>query len=112
MSLEICLNVEHKLEKISIEPVQFFRHRPDNFPTIRLAQLAMLYHKGQNLFSQIIVAKTVTAVHLLFEITINDYWQTHYQFDKESPKKKSLSPTLNVMVVHPPLKKKFQPLKA
>lgn len=82
------ISQKHKLEKISIEPVQFFKHRPDNFPTIRLAQLAMLYHKGQNLFSQIIVAKTVTALRQLFEITITDYWQTHYQFDKESPKKK------------------------
>lgn len=79
---------KYKLKKISIEPVQFFKHRPDNFPTIRLAQLAMLYHKQQNLFSKVIVAKTVKDLHQLFEITITDYWQTHYQFDKESPKKK------------------------
>ncbi|MEO5777027.1 MAG: DUF2851 family protein [Flavobacterium sp.] len=82
------ISQKHKLKKILIEPVQFFKHRPDNFPTIRLAQLAMLYHKQQNLFSKVIVAKTVTALHQLFEITISDYWQTHYQFDKESPKKK------------------------
>lgn len=82
------ISQKHKLKKIIIEPVQFFKHRPDNFPTIRLAQLAMLYHKRQNLFSKVIAAKTVTALHQLFEITISDYWQTHYQFDKESPKKK------------------------
>lgn len=82
------ISQKHKLKKIIIEPVQFFKHRPDNFPTIRLAQLAMLYHKQQNLFSKVIAAKTVTALHQLFEITISDYWQTHYQFDKESPKKK------------------------
>jgi hypothetical protein len=79
---------KHKLKKIAIEPVQFFKHRPDNFPTVRLAQLAMLYHKQQNLFSKVIVAKTVKELYQLFEITISDYWQTHYQFDKESPKKK------------------------
>ena len=82
------ISQKHKLEKILIEPVQFFKHRPDNFPTIRLAQLAMLYHKQQNLFSKVIVVKTVAALFQLFEITISDYWQTHYQFDKESPKKK------------------------
>ncbi|WP_309613654.1 DUF2851 family protein [Flavobacterium sp.] len=82
------ISQKHKLKKIVIEPVQFFKHRPDNFPTIRLAQLAMLYHKQQNLFSKMIVAKTVTALHQLFEITITNYWQNHYQFDKESPKKK------------------------
>ena len=82
------ISQKHKLKKIVIEPVQFFKHRPDNFPTIRLAQLAMLYHKQQNLFSKVIVANTVTALHQLFEITITNYWQNHYQFDKESPNKK------------------------
>lgn len=80
---------KHKLEKMIIEPVQFFKHRPDNFPTIRLAQLAMLYHKQQNLFSKVIMAKTLKELYAIFEITISDYWQTHYQFDKESPKKKA-----------------------
>ena len=82
------ISQKYKLKRINIEPVQFFKHRPDNFPTIRLAQLAMLYHKQQNLFSKVIVAKTLKELHQLFEITITDYWQTHYQFDKESPKKK------------------------
>ena len=79
---------KHSLKEIITEPVQFFKHRPDNFPTIRLAQLAMLYHKQQNLFSKVIVAKTVKELRQLFDITISDYWQTHYQFDKASPKKK------------------------
>ena len=79
---------KYSLNEIITEPVQFFKHRPDNFPTIRLAQLAMLYHKQQNLFSKVIVAKTVKELCQLFDITISDYWQTHYQFDKASPKKK------------------------
>jgi hypothetical protein len=79
---------KYSLKDINTEPVQFFKHRPDNFPTIRLAQLAMLYHKQQNLFSKVIVAKTVKELRQLFDITISDYWQTHYQFDKASPKKK------------------------
>ena len=82
------ISQKHKLKKIIIAPVQFFKHRPDNFPTIRLAQLAMLYHKQQNLFSKVIACKTLNELHQLFEITISDYWQNHYQFDKESPKKK------------------------
>jgi hypothetical protein len=79
---------KYSLIEIITESVQFFKHRPDNFPTIRLAQLAMLYHKQQNLFSKVIVAKTVKELSQLFDITISDYWQTHYQFDKASPKKK------------------------
>ena len=82
------LSKKHQLKKILIEPVQFFKHRPDNFPTIRLAQFAMLYHKHQNLFSKVILAKSLKELYQLFDITISDYWQSHYQLDKESPKKK------------------------
>lgn len=79
---------KHKLGKEVLEPVQFFKHRPDNFPTIRLAQLAMLYHKEDNLFSKLINVKKLKEIYLLFGITISGYWQSHYQFDKESPTKK------------------------
>jgi hypothetical protein len=79
---------KYKLKMAAIEPVQFFKHRPDNFPTIRLAELAMLYHKQQNLFSNLVDVRSLKEIYRLFEITISDYWETHYQFDRESPKKK------------------------
>jgi hypothetical protein len=79
---------KYQIEKRYVEPVQFFKHRPDNFPTIRLAQLAMLYHKHQNLFSKIISVFKLEDYYSLFDISVSDYWQSHYQFDKESPIKK------------------------
>lgn len=79
---------KYQMKKAVIEPVQFFKHRPDNFPTIRLAQLAMLYHRQQQLFSAMIDVKGKKELYQLLELTISDYWQNHYQFDKESPKKK------------------------
>ena len=82
------ISQKHQLKKIILEPVQFFKHRPDNFPTIRLAQLAMLYCKEHNLFSKLNTAKTLEELYHLFEISTSDYWLTHYQFDKESLKKK------------------------
>ena len=81
------ISQKHQLKKIIVEPVQFFKHRPDNFPTIRLAQLALLYHKEQNLFSKIIAATTLNELYQLFEISTSDYWCSHYQFDKVSPKR-------------------------
>jgi hypothetical protein len=48
----------------------------------------MLYHKEQNLFSKVIVVQTLKELYQLFTITISEYWQNHYQFDKVSPKKK------------------------
>jgi hypothetical protein len=71
-----------------LEPVQFFKHRPDNFPTIRLSQLAGLYHCHQNLFSKICDLNLVEDIYKVFHVSASEYWQNHYQFDKESPKKK------------------------
>jgi Protein of unknown function (DUF2851) len=83
---------KYQIEKNVSEPVQFFKHRPDNFPTIRLSQLANLYHKQQNLFSKIIQLSDVKDLYAIFDISVSEYWKTHYQFDKESPKKaKALS---------------------
>lgn len=82
------LTNKYQLEKKWIEPVQFFKHRPDNFPTIRLSQLANLYHVHQNLFSKISTSNSVKSIYETFTISASNYWQSHYQFDKESPKKK------------------------
>lgn len=78
---------KYSIEKVTVEPLQFFKHRPDNFPTIRLSQLASLYHHEKNLFSKI---TNEFSLHLLYErfaVAASDYWQSHYQFDKISPKK-------------------------
>ncbi len=79
---------KYQLEKKISEPVQFFKHRPDNFPTIRLSQLANLYHSQQNLFSIISTSNSVKSIYKTLDISVSNYWQNHYQFDKESPKKK------------------------
>lgn len=82
------LSEKHQLKSVFVEPLHFFKLRPDNFPTIRLVQLAQLYHLQENLFSKISMANTVSELYGIFEVRVSDYWQTHYQFDKESPKKR------------------------
>lgn len=79
---------KYQIGKPIIEPVQFFKHRPDNFPTIRLSQLAALYHQEQNLFSKIVDLNVASEIYKLFAKMPSIYWQNHYQFDKESPQKK------------------------
>jgi hypothetical protein len=91
---------KYQLEKYHVDPVQFFKHRPDNFPTIRLSQLANLYQKHQNLFSRIIVLKSVKSVYDLLSVGASKYWQNHYQFDKESVRKpKSLSKSFLDLII-------------
>lgn len=84
--------LEHKfqLEQSVFEPVQFFKHRPDNFPTIRLSQLANVYHSQHNLFSKVINVNSIESIYDFFRVSVSNYWQNHYQFDKESPKKNKM----------------------
>jgi hypothetical protein len=78
---------KYAIEKVNIEPLQFFKHRPDNFPTIRLSQLASLYHQEKQLFSKITNEFSLPLLYERFAVAASAYWQTHYQFDKISPKK-------------------------
>jgi len=93
---------KYQIEKIYADPLQFFKLRPDNFPTIRLSQLASLYHRHQNLFSKIIDLKSIGEVYRLLNISASSYWQNHYQFDKESPNKSKMlsKPFIDLVVIN------------
>ncbi len=60
----------------------FLRMRPSSFPTIRLAQLAMLVHESLHLFSKIKESKEINIIKDLLRLTANDYWHYHYVFDE------------------------------
>jgi hypothetical protein len=79
---------KYKITKNVFDKVEFFKHRPDNFPTIRLAQLAALYSKEHNLFSKIISFNVISELYDLFKVEVSNYWETHYNFDKTSVLKK------------------------
>jgi len=60
-------------------PVHFLRMRPGNFPTVRLAQLAMLVHASSHLFSKVLEEPELKNVQSWLQITANDYWHYHYR---------------------------------
>ncbi len=74
---------KYKLKETSIQPL-FLRMRPANFPTVRLAQLAMLVHQSEHLFSKILEAKSSVDVIKLVNVTANDFWHYHYQLHTTS----------------------------
>jgi hypothetical protein len=76
------LSKKYNLKSILL-PIHFMRMRPGNFPTIRLAQLAMLVHNSNHLFSKVLEAKDNKEVGEYLKITANDYWHYHYRFDEE-----------------------------
>jgi hypothetical protein len=81
------LVLKHQLDFKRTVPLQFFKLRPDNFPNIRLSQLASVFSKNQQLFSDCIQVKSMKEVSKIFNVAVADYWQTHYTFDKVSPKR-------------------------
>ncbi len=81
------LKKKYNLHKVEAGLV-FLRMRPSNFPTLRLAQLAMMLHTSQHLFSKIKECPDVRTIRGLLQVTANDYWHYHYVFDVPSPFKK------------------------
>ncbi|OFX90154.1 MAG: hypothetical protein A2W99_17695 [Bacteroidetes bacterium GWF2_33_16] len=78
--------------KFNLKPIgkhlwKFLRSRPGNFPTIRIAQFAMLIFKSSALFSKIIESRSIDEVKELLLVETSDYWENHYLFNKESIKK-------------------------
>ncbi|MEM5540166.1 DUF2851 family protein [Olleya sp. AS48] len=82
------LKQKFKIDNASISPFQFFRLRPPNFPTIRLSQLANVYHLHQNVFSKVIASDSVADIYKLFSVSTSPFWESHYTFDKASSTRK------------------------
>lgn len=103
------LKRKFKLQNEGVIRPGFFRLRPPNFPTIRLAQLAALYHEQENLFSKIISFENVEDFYKTFAVCASDYWNTHYNFgvsSKES-KKRITKSFLDLLIINTALPIKF-----
>lgn len=77
--------------KFSLHPIastrwKFLRMRPQNFPHIRLAQFARLYHEGNADFSKLLTQPDADRLREMFTVAPSDYWQKHYTFSAPSPK--------------------------
>ena len=79
--------LKHQLDFKRTVPLQFFKLRPDNFPNIRLSQLAHVFSNNHQLFSDCIEVNTIKKLTKIFNVAVSEYWQTHYTFDKEGPKR-------------------------
>ena len=77
---------KHRLEISSVQ-AQYFRLRPPNFPTIRLAQLAQLYSTATHLFNVVSSVNDFQSIYNLLEVKTSEYWETHYVFGKPTSKK-------------------------
>jgi len=61
---------------------RFLRLRPQNFPTVRIAQLAKLFGKMDKIFSAITEFNSLEPVMNFLRIKQSLYWQHHYDLGK------------------------------
>ena len=103
--------LQHKyhLQPILKAQFSFFRMRPNNFPTIRIAQLVALFSKQKNLFSKLINLKELKEFYDLFAIEMHPFWKTHYHFNSVSKKshKKLTKSFIDLLIINTILPLKF-----
>ncbi|MDG1527775.1 MAG: DUF2851 family protein [Polaribacter sp.] len=116
--IKLKTEYEYLKHKFNLKPIhngqfQFFRMRPTNFPTIRIAQLSSLYHKHQNLFSKLIETSDLKVFYQLFSVELNDFWKTHYTFKAISRKiaKKLTKSFVDLLLINTIIPLKFNYLK-
>ena len=104
---------KHNLQANMKSQFQFFRLRPNNFPTIRIAQLAALLNQHQNLFSKIITTTKLKDYYKLFDISISEFWKDHYSFTATSRKtyKKLSKKFIDLLLINTIVPLKFIYLK-
>lgn len=104
------LKAKFQFSEMEFSP-KFLRLRPANFPTIRLSQLADLYHREQNLFSKIIEAEKLSSLeNILRSVSASEYWDSHYTFGKPTStihRKALTKPFIDLILINAVLPVKY-----
>ena len=98
------LYLAHKFSLTPMDSSQwrFLRLRPQNFPHIRISQLANLYYERKASLSRLIECETVRQMQDMLRTHVTPYWETHYTFGSTSHQNgKNLSPfSLNLLMIN------------
>lgn len=96
--------LSHKFSLTAMPASQwkFMRLRPQNFPNIRIVQLANLYYSRKAGLADIISCDTLDMLREKFDTSVTPYWETHYSFGNESKKsEKRLSKnSINIIILN------------
>ena len=105
--LKLKREYEYLAHKFELTPMdvthwRFLRLRPNNFPHIRIAQLACLYHRAYGLLSLLMEKETIKDIRDILRGGTSEYWVNHYTFGGSSsacPKTLSES-SLNLLIIN------------
>ena len=105
--LKLKQEYKYLAHKFGLKPMdvtrwRFLRLRPNNFPHVRIAQLANLYHRSYGLLSQLMEKETIKEIRDLLRGGTSEYWTNHYTFGGYSPDcPKTLSESsLNLIIIN------------
>ncbi|MDE1191233.1 MAG: DUF2851 family protein [Arachidicoccus sp.] len=96
------LRIKYNLQAVTYKP-KFLRMRPQNFPTVRLAQLAALIYNSNHLFSKILETSNYNGFKEMFESKAGNYWDTHYTLNDmphEANPKHIGQPTIDIILIN------------
>ncbi|MEM8847324.1 MAG: DUF2851 family protein, partial [Bacteroidota bacterium] len=87
----------------------FFGMRPVNFPTLRLSQLANLYHNNTGLFQKLMTINEIDDYYDVFQVSTSPYWENHFTFGKSSKQyRKKVSKTfVDLLLINTVIPLKF-----
>ena len=96
------LSRKFRLEPMARQAWRFLRLRPQNFPYIRMSQLAQLYCSRRASLAEITTCESVKQLHAVLQTCVSDYWRTHYTFGKESSlnEKRLSTASLNLLAIN------------
>ncbi|MBF8151481.1 DUF2851 family protein [Winogradskyella sp. F6397] len=108
------LKQKFDLDNRAVLPLQFFRLRPPNFPTIRLSQFANVYTSESNLFSKVMQLNTRDEFYKFFNKGVTAFWKTHYTFAKTSKSSQKIltKPFIDLLIINTLIPLKFSYAKA
>ncbi|MCL1933406.1 MAG: DUF2851 family protein [Candidatus Azobacteroides sp.] len=81
------LSKKYKLNPLESHIFKSLRIRPNNFPHIKIVQLAGIIRNKQGLFSNVLAFSELEPLYSLFISETAEYWLTHYRFEKTSVKR-------------------------
>ncbi|MBK3518382.1 DUF2851 family protein [Carboxylicivirga marina] len=96
------LKTKYDLTPINNHLWKFLRLRPNNFPTIRIAQLTSVISKSKGQFDKLLCIHDKKTLLELLNVEPSKYWKTHYRLDIEasSSKTKSLGKSSQLRIIY------------
>ena len=92
---------ELKEKKLERSEWKFMRTRPQNFPTVRMAQIAAILNHTSGLFSLFIDNQDLSIIIRHLDAGASEYWQKHYDWDKPSTMNNHLGKeSVNILLIN------------